>query len=143
MGDILVAFDGSEAARKAIEHGTNLLKENDRLIILSVVPSATIAEFAEIDPEISVAKAQESVNELLAELRERGINAIGVVREGDIADEILKMGLELECDLIVVGHKGISKIGRFQLGSVKLGHAIKEASRTTLKLTNPRNIEAT
>ncbi len=118
MGDILVAFDGSEAAKKAVEHGTNLLKDNDRLIILSVVPSATIAEFAEIDPEISIAKAQESVNELLAELRGRNINAIGVVREGDIADEILKMGLELECDLIVVGHKGISKIGRFQLGSV-------------------------
>jgi nucleotide-binding universal stress UspA family protein len=118
LGDILVAYDGSEAAKKAIEHGTNLLKENDRLIILSVVPSTTIAEFAEIDPEISIAKAQESVNELLAELRERNINAIGVVREGDIADEILKMGLELECDLIVVGHKGISKIGRFQLGSV-------------------------
>jgi nucleotide-binding universal stress UspA family protein len=118
LGEILVAFDGSEAARKAIEHAINLLKPEDRLIILSVVPTTDIAEFAEIDPEISIARAQESINELLAELRERNINAIGVVKEGDIADQILKMGFELKCDLIVVGHKGISKIGKFQLGSV-------------------------
>jgi nucleotide-binding universal stress UspA family protein len=118
LGEILVAFDGSEAARKAVEHAINLLKPEDRLIILSVVPTTDIAEFAEIDPEISIARAQESINELLAELRERNINAIGVVKEGDIADQILKMGFELKCDLIVVGHKGISKIGKFQLGSV-------------------------
>lgn len=118
MGEILVAFDGSEAARKAIEHAINLLKPEDRLIILSVVPTTDIAEFAEIDPEISIARAQETINELLAELRERNINAIGVVKEGNIADQILKMGFELKCDLIVVGHKGISKIGKFQLGSV-------------------------
>ena len=118
VGEILVAFDGSEAARKAIEHAINLLKPEDRLIILSVVPTTDIAEFAEIDPEISIARAQETINGLLAELRERNINAIGVVKEGDIADQILKMGFELKCDLIVVGHKGISKIGKFQLGSV-------------------------
>jgi nucleotide-binding universal stress UspA family protein len=118
LGEILVAFDGSDTARKAIEHAINLLKPEDRLIILSVVPTTDIAEFAEIDPEISIARAQETINELLAELRERNINAIGVVKEGDIADQILKMGFELKCDLIVVGHKGISKIGKFQLGSV-------------------------
>ncbi|MEE9151321.1 MAG: universal stress protein [Thermoplasmata archaeon] len=118
LGVILVAYDGSEAARKAVEHGINLLKPEDRLIVLSVVLSAAIAEFAEIDPEISFTRAQESQNELLAELRRREVNAFGMVREGDIAEEILKLGDELKCDLIVVGHKGIGKIGRFQLGSV-------------------------
>lgn len=118
MGEILVAYDGSDAAKKAVEHAINLLKPEDRLIVLSVVPQAVITEFAEIDPEITLARAQESVNDLLAELRKREINAIGIVREGDIADEILKMGFDLKCDLIVVGHKGLSKIGRFQLGSV-------------------------
>lgn len=115
---ILVAYDGSEAAKKAVEHGKNLLKPEDRLVLVSVLPTAAIAEFAEIDPEISFARAQESLNELLAELRRKNIDAFGMVREGDIADEILKMGDELKCDLIVVGHKGIGKIGRFQLGSV-------------------------
>jgi nucleotide-binding universal stress UspA family protein len=118
LGEILVAYDGSDAAKKAVEHGINLLKPEDRLIVLSVVPSAVIKEFAHVDPDLSIAKAHEAINELLAELRRRELNAIGVVREGDIADEILKMGAELKVDLIVVGHKGIGKIGRFQLGSV-------------------------
>lgn len=118
VGEILVAYDGSEAAKKALEHGINLLKPEDRLVIISVVPSATIKEFADVDPEISIARAQESINEILNELIRKNINAIGIVKEGDIADEILKMAMDLKCDLIVVGHKGIGKIGRFQLGSV-------------------------
>ena len=118
LGEILVAYDGSDTAKKAIEHAINLMKPEDRLIIISVVPTSKITEFADIDPELSIARAQEVINELLAQMRERNINAIGVVKEGDIADEILKMGFELKCDLIVVGHKGISKIGKFQLGSV-------------------------
>ncbi len=118
MGEILVAYDGSEAARKGIEHAIRLLKPEDRLIVLSVIPVAALKEFADVDPELSTARAQEAINELLAELKEREVNAIGVVREGDIAEEIVKMGNELSAELIVVGHKGISKIGRFQLGSI-------------------------
>lgn len=118
LGDLLVAYDGSEAAKKALEHGINLLKPEDRLVIISVVPSATIKEFADVDPEISIARAQESINEILNELLRKNINVIGIVKEGDIADEILKLAMDLKCDLIVVGHKGIGKIGRFQLGSV-------------------------
>ena len=118
LGEILVAYDGSDAAKKGIEHGIRLLRPEDKLIVLSVIPVAAIKEFAEVDPELSTARAQEAINELLAELKERDITAIGVVREGDIAEEIVKMGNELSAELIVVGHKGISKIGRFQLGSV-------------------------
>ncbi len=120
LGRILVAYDGSEAAKKAIEHGINLLKPEDKIVVIHVIPSAAIAEFAQIDPEISLARAQESMDRLLTELEERHINAVGIVKEGDIADEILKLGDELKCELIVVGHKGkqIGKISRFQLGSV-------------------------
>ena len=118
MGEILVAYDGSEAARKGVEHAVRLLRPEDKLIVLSVIPVAALKEFAEVDPELSTARAQEAINELLAELKEREVHAIGVVREGDIAEEIVKMGNEMSAELIVVGHKGISKIGRFQLGSV-------------------------
>jgi nucleotide-binding universal stress UspA family protein len=118
LGEILVAYDGSETAKKAVEHAINLMKPEDKLIIISVVPSAHLKEFTEIDPEISITRAREIMGELLEDLERRGIASEGVLREGDIADEILKMGFERQCDLIVVGHKGISKIGRFKLGSV-------------------------
>lgn len=118
LGEILVAYDGSETAKKAVEHAINLMKPEDKLVVITVVPSAAIKEFADIEPEISLFRARESLNELLSDLERKGIVSEGVLREGDIADEILKMAFERECDLIVVGHKGISKIGRFQLGSV-------------------------
>ncbi len=118
LGEILVAYDSSKTAKKAVEHAINLMKPEDKLAVITVVPSAAIKEFADIEPEINLFRARESLNELLSELERRGIAAEGVLREGDIADEILKMGFERECDLIVVGHKGISKISRFQLGSV-------------------------
>jgi nucleotide-binding universal stress UspA family protein len=118
LGEILVAYDGSDTAKKAVEHAKNLMKPEDKLVVITVVPSAAIKEFADIEPEINLFRARQSLNELLSELERRGIASEGVLREGDIADEILKMGFERECDLIVVGHKGISKISRFQLGSV-------------------------
>lgn len=118
LGELLVAYDGSDTAKKAVEHGINLLKPEDKLVIISVVPSAHLKEFAEIDPEISITMAREMVDQLLDDLKRREVNARGVVKEGDIADEILKMATNLHCDLIIVGHKGIGKIGRFQLGSV-------------------------
>ncbi|MBA3044334.1 universal stress protein [archaeon] len=63
--------------------------------------------------------------------KRKGINIIGIVREGDIADEILKIGKEMKCDLIVIGHKGVSKIGKFMLGSVA-EKVVRYASRPVL-----------
>lgn len=118
MGIILVAYDGSELARKALQKADRMVREEDELLLVHVIPTHIISEFAEVPPEITKAKAQEIMNEALADLKKRGIEANGLVREGDIADEIIKIGSELDVDLIVVGEKGVSKIGRFAMGSV-------------------------
>lgn len=118
MGEILVGYDSSEASQKALERASALLKANDELIVVSVVPTPTLKEFADFDPELSKAKAQAVVNKAISGLRARGIKVIGIVREGDIAAELLKISNELNCDLIVIGHKGVSKISTFSLGSV-------------------------
>jgi nucleotide-binding universal stress UspA family protein len=120
MGEILVAYDGSSLSKKALDKAVSLLKENDELIVLHVIPSPTLKEFAVIEPDVSITKAQEIVNSAISDLKAIGVNVVGIVREGDIADEILKIGNELECDLIVVGSTGktTEKIGRFLLGSV-------------------------
>ncbi len=72
----------------------------------------------DIDPNISKEKAHGIINKALDELKVMGINAIGFVREGKVAEEIIKIGSELKCDLIVVGSKGLTKVGTFALGSV-------------------------
>lgn len=131
MGSILVGYDGSASAKKALEKAVTLLKEHDELIVVSVVPSSDGKEFTIIDSDLSAANAQSQVNSAIAGLKEKGINIIGIVREGDIADEILKMGKEMKCDLIVIGHKGVSKIGKFMLGSVA-EKVVRYASRPVL-----------
>ena len=119
MGELVVAYDGKEGSVKALNKAVTLLRDEDHLIIVYVVPTAPISpEFAGIDPSMSKDKAQEVMNGALDDLKSRGISAIGIVREGDVADEIIKIGSELKCDLIVVGSRGLTKVGVFALGSV-------------------------
>jgi nucleotide-binding universal stress UspA family protein len=118
MGIKLVAFDGSETSDKALKQAASLMRPDDELLVLMVVPVAAIAEFADVPPDITTAKAQGLVNAAVARLRDDGVKALGMVRQGDIADEILKTAADLAVDIIVIGHRGLSKIGRFALGSV-------------------------
>jgi nucleotide-binding universal stress UspA family protein len=118
MGIKLVAFDGSETSDKALKQAASLMRPDDELLVLMVVPVAAIAEFADVPPDITTAKAHGLVNAAVARLKEAGVKALGMVRQGDIADEILKIAADMAVDMIVIGHRGLSKIGRFALGSV-------------------------
>jgi len=119
MGEIIVAYDGSEGSQKALNKAGGIMRDDDQLIVVYVLPTEALSsEFAHIDPNISKERAQGVINKALDELKARGINAIGVVREGNVAEEIIKMGGELKCDLIVVGSKGLTKVGTFALGSI-------------------------
>lgn len=118
MENILVAYDGSEGSEKALSKSIDLLKEGDRLVVLYVLPAAAIPEFFHFDEKESREKAQRTVEGIIAKLRRRGIKSAGLVREGDVANEIMTVGSKLGCSLIVVGSRGLSKIGTFALGSV-------------------------
>ncbi|MGQ9582832.1 MAG: universal stress protein [Thermoplasmatota archaeon] len=131
MGVKLVAYDGSETSRKAIQQARGLMGPGDKLVLVMVVPTAVIKEFADVPPDITLSRARGMVEAALAELKKDGVSASGVVREGDIADEILKLGSELGADIIVLGHRGLSKIGRFAIGSVA-DRVVRYATRPVL-----------
>lgn len=120
MGEILVAYDDSELARKALARACELMKEGDEIIILYVIPTPLIQEFASIEPEQTVSRAREVVNREVTALQKRGIKAIAVVREGNIGDEIIRFSKDLDCDLIIMGSrgKGQDTVSPFVLGSV-------------------------
>ncbi len=118
MGMILLAYDGSEHSRKALEKAISMSGEEDKIIVLYVIPDAILDEFKDVEPEINKAKAWNLVNKAIEIIIAREKQGIAVIREGDIADEIIHYARELECSLILIGSKGISKIGRFSLGSV-------------------------
>jgi nucleotide-binding universal stress UspA family protein len=118
MGDILVPYDGSETARKALNKAADLVKEGESVVVVHVIPTAT--EFISLDPGMPMKKAQDMVNSALDGVKARGISISSKVLYGDIVDEILKAASEFKCSLIVIGSTGKSteKIGRFLLGSV-------------------------
>ena len=118
MGMILLAYDGSEHSKKALDKAISMTGEDDKIIVLYVIPEAILDEFKDIKPEVNKARAQDIVNQAIEIINIREKQGIAVVREGDIADEIIHYASELECSLIIIGSKGISKIGRFSLGSV-------------------------
>ena len=118
MGRMLVAYDGSEHSIKALEKALSMAAEDEEIVVLYVIPTAILEEFREIGPEMPKSKAQDIVNEAVEKIQARERKAIAVVREGDVAGEIIHFASELECSLILIGSKGVSKIGRFSLGSV-------------------------
>jgi nucleotide-binding universal stress UspA family protein len=118
VAEILLAYDGSDHARKALEKAISLAGEGDEIAVLYVIPSALREEFEGMDPEISKGKAREVVNEAVSIIKARERKAMAVVHEGDVAEEIINFATELQCSLIIIGSKGVSKIGRFTLGSV-------------------------
>jgi len=140
FNNILVAVDGSEHSKKALNHALELAKKFDGKITLvhvfsSVVPLATAVETpptSTLTPPASTALAQEIVEEtkrrgkrILDEaervVEEHGILVEKVLREGDAVKEIVAVAQEGKFDLIVIGHRGISKLKELFLGSVSEG----------------------
>ena len=118
MAQYLVPYDGSDHSNKALEKALDMSDEGDELIILYVIPAALIKEFAIIDPDVSRAKAHEIVNSAINNVKARDREAIGLVKEGNVADVIIDFAEEMDARMIIMGSVGMSKIGRFTLGSV-------------------------
>ena len=131
MGIKLVAFDGSESSRKALNQAMALMKPDDELLLLMVVPVTVIEELADVPPDMTLSSAHQLVNAELESLKQAGVKALGIVKEGDVAEEILNVGKQMGVDIIVLGHHGQSKVGRFAVGSV-VEHVYKHAERPVL-----------
>ncbi len=130
MKKILVAYDGSEASKKAIELGIKCAQEEDNIVLLTVIPAELVeSSFTKmLLPTIDMSSvvqsgsfkenAMESLS-LIARGMETNVNQVNVdVEIGDPADEILLAAKKHDADIIVVGYKGYGKEGRFLLGSV-------------------------
>jgi nucleotide-binding universal stress UspA family protein len=130
MKKILIAYDGSEASKKAIDVGLKCAQKDDSIVLITIIPAELVeSSFTKmLLPTIDMSsvvqsggfkeKAMESLS-TLADSINANVSQINVdVEIGDPADEILLAAKKLEVDLIVVGYKGYGKEGRFLLGSV-------------------------
>ena len=119
---ILVANDGSDCAMKALEVAANLAKKyGAKLHQLSVeehLPhyAATVGEVLERqrEEESYFAKVAEESKQIASEA---GLELTCHVLAGHEVDTIVKFAEEQRFDLLVIGHKGHSKVWRFHMGS--------------------------
>ncbi|MBN1860188.1 MAG: universal stress protein [Candidatus Thermoplasmatota archaeon] len=143
MKRLLVAYDGSEAATKAIDVAVQCATPDDELVILTVIPAAlvestftnmllpTIDLSTVVTPGTFKEKAMETLGKIAKNL-EGKIGKVDVaVEAGDPADEILIVAKKYDSDIIIVGYKGYGKEGRFLLGSVT-DKVVRHASRSVL-----------
>jgi len=108
---ILVAYDGSDHARRAVEHAISLAKIlNSSLYVITVA----------VDPsQEALEKAKRIAAEAAEMIASGGLSASDVaVRSGVPANEIINYAEEIRADLIVMGSRGLSTIQRLVLGSV-------------------------
>jgi len=130
MKKMLVAYDGSDASKKAIEMVLKCANKEDEVTLLTVVPAElsessftkmllpTIDLSAYVKSGSFKEKAKESLSKIAKQI-ENEVSKVNIVAEdGDPADEILITAKKYEADIIIVGYKGYGKEGRFLLGSV-------------------------
>jgi len=130
MKKMLIAYDGSEASKKAIEMVLKCSNSDDEITLLTVVP----AELSESSftkmllPTIDLSKivksgsfkdkAKDTLSNVIKGLEDKVAKIDVEVEDGDPADEILITAKKVQADIIVLGYKGYGKEGRFLLGSV-------------------------
>lgn len=121
---ILIATDGSEYTKNAVDYGIDLAKNTGaKLLTIFVVDTAAFAS-------IPMDAAWESMYELLRQegdaaikyvidkAKAEGVEAEGNLIEGHPADEIIKYSEKNSVSVIIMGTLGKSGLDRFLLGSV-------------------------
>jgi nucleotide-binding universal stress UspA family protein len=118
MKHILVGFDGSPNARRALEEALDLAKPDTRITVVAVAqappaPGQALPAGAEGLEERR--QELEDARRLLAEL---GRDAELAAVSGAPADVLVEEAAQRGADLIVVGRRGLSGAERLVMGSV-------------------------
>ncbi len=127
MKKALVALDGSEYSKYALDYVLDLLdKSKWKLILLHVIPSLEEFGIESVAPPSLVVKLMEElkanakkiIEEGERKARERGFEVEGMIREGHVGKTIVQVAEELDVDLVAMGTRGLSGIKALILGSV-------------------------
>lgn len=119
---ILLAYDGSEGANKALNAGINLTKiyqaELWALAVQERLPrfSGTIDEVQE-EKEFANQHYGKLLEVASARAREAGVELKTLMRPGHPAQTVIQVAKEGKFDLILVGHSGLSGVWAAFLGT--------------------------
>lgn len=122
---ILVAIDGSDNSKRAMEVAKDLGNQLDAEITLFNAPMAQVntrnlvnREFYDDLNKKSVEQAHELLREGIKYFDDFEGKVDTLYREGDPADQIINVAEEKDYDLIILGRRGVGRFSRALLGSV-------------------------
>ena len=134
---IVVGTDGSTGANIAVERAIELAAlSGGALHVVTAYKVTTgfqIAAATEVGvPMIDVTESNEAVetqarricDAAVEKAGSAGVRSVAHCVAGDAAETLLQVAQEAQCDLLVVGNRGMTGVRRFMLGSVpnKLSH---------------------
>jgi nucleotide-binding universal stress UspA family protein len=118
---ILIAYDGSDPAKRAFRFGLQLARLYPaQAVVLSVAQLPEPAGMVESTALLEAASEhfEADFTKLRAEAEAAGVDLETRVAVGHVAEQIVHHAAEEKADLIVMGHRGKSLITRWLLGSV-------------------------
>ena len=142
----LIATDGSEAAREALELGVDLARHEEAAVaIVHVIPSSVVAPMDGSGlvgglPYEPTRDDEAVLDDAVAIADREGVPAVSKLLHGDPATEIVEYADVLGADLIVVGSRGHGALASALLGSVSRG-VLARAQRAVLVVRATRVTE--
>ena len=122
---ILVPLDGSALAEAVLPHAQALATSEEAEIILLRVSADPAAEFSFSDPSLASsliegleAESLTYLQSIRARLQRAGLRSSFLIRQGAIAETILRVADEVKADIIAMSTHGRSGVSRWLLGSI-------------------------
>lgn len=100
---LLLAYDGSPAAKRALQHAADLLGPGGELAVINVIQAQSVSSRLETVTDEERGRQGRILREARIALDSRGIEAQLIEAVGDPATEILAAAEEKNAETIVVG----------------------------------------
>jgi nucleotide-binding universal stress UspA family protein len=119
MKRIVVGFDGSEHAHKALERAAEIANGATVAVVSATSPQKFLRDPGESKEDPADVEARtEALAEARKFLEEKGITGQYIAGHGNPADVIVAEAEESGADLIIVGTRGHNAAKRIALGSI-------------------------
>jgi nucleotide-binding universal stress UspA family protein len=119
---ILLAYDGSEHAQRALDCTRDLARKYGAQVILvhafHPIPQEWGTPLRQQAEAHSIGAGEKTIREAQAQLANESFEVITEMLEGPPAGAILRVAETRECDLIVMGSRGLGELKATLLGSV-------------------------
>ena len=115
---IIVGYDGSDTAKRALERTATLAGASDQIVVVAAAEPHTrsgITTGSHLDPS-EFQQRREDLEEAQRFFSEKNINVEAVEPQGDPGTHIVEAAKG--ADLIIVGSRGLNPVKRILLGSV-------------------------